>query len=385
MQPSTSSAQPPISLRLKRISDNFSDSVPDEQKMPPPKIVKLLPVKRAEKMEKIDISTLDLIYVCNHCKTQEDSFNKIYEHWLSVHKKGNGDPVAKRFIYRITQRVRCMFCPADVNFQTIRAHMDEMHANVLYAFAKYEKQSSGTIKCGICSEIAEDVGTLQSHFRTNHPQSQRSEMKIEPLPMLNDAIIDALLQQGDRGTFKCNHCCRHFPCRYDYEQHHKEEHKLNPQRYETNGKDVIKYGCTMCREMFTDENLAIDHLRSHIQQWYQCLYCPKKVQYLKLIQTHHELIHNSSELGYRIVNARDNLISFYQMTLTFSNGLTLIWGDVLNTKYGGIDRLVKYINELNDIQRQQQIKTLNTTSSTSIAQKSTNSAGKINQRRQTLL
>lgn len=382
--------QPPISLRLKRISD----PVPDEQRMPPPKVFKLLPVKKVEKvddiqqMEPLDLSSLDFIYKCNYCITQVDTFDKIHNHWLTIHKRNQNDPVTKRFSYRVTQRVKCVYCAADVTFQTIRTHMEQKHPNTTYAFKKYEISARANVHCGICSEEVKDVTALQIHFRTKHAQNQRPGIKTEALPTLNDAIIEALLQQGDRGTFKCNYCCRHFPCRYDFEQHHNAMHTTEPQKYETNGKDVIKYGCTMCREMYTDENLAIDHLRTHVPQWFQCLYCPKKVQFLKLIQTHHELIHNSSEVGYRCVNARENLSTFDKMTLTFSNGLTLIWGDVLNTKYGGVERLVKYLNELNEAQRQQQIRLLkkeSTTTNIITQKKSVQTVGKIGGRRPTLL
>lgn len=377
-QPSTSTAQPPISLRFKRVSDPVSD----EQKMPPPKAVKLLPLK---KVEKVDLSSLNLIYVCNYCLFQSDSFDKIHEHWLSVHKKGdNSDPIAKRFCYRVTQMVKCVLCSSNLTYQTIRTHMDQVHANCQYAFCKYSELID-KLQCGICGINAPDVSALQNHFRTNHPQSKRSDMKIEPLPILNDAILEALLQQGDSGTFKCTYCCKHFPCRYDYEQHHNEEHGTNRQRYETNGKDVIKYGCHYCRDIYTDENMAIVHLRSHIQQWFQCTHCTKKVQYIKLIQTHLQLMHEGKEFGYRLVNARENLNLFYQMTLTFSNGLALIWGDLLNTKYGGADRLVKYINELNEEQRRKQESALGTISTPATSSAASTNAGKVCRRRQTLL
>lgn len=379
-QPSTSGSQPPISLRLKRISD----PVPDEQKMPPPKLVKSLSTKKSDK---VDFNFLNLIYVCNYCKTQVDSFQKIHSHWLAVHKKGNSnDPIAKRFSYRITMRIKCIYCPADVTFQTIRAHMDEQHGKCPYAFAKLDANQNDKLLCGMCSANVPNIEALQMHFRSDHPQSQRPETKIEPMPMINDSILDILTQQGDCGTFKCIYCSRHFPCRYDYEQHHKKEHATSVEKYEINGKDVIKYGCNICREMYTDENLAIEHWRSHLQQWYRCLYCPKKVQFLKLIPTHHELIHNSSEIGFRIVNAHDNLNSLFQITLTFSNGLTMIWGDVLSTKYGGVERLVNYINQLNEQQRQQELKTLKATLvSASNAPKMVSPAAKIGSRRQTHL
>lgn len=356
--------QPPISLRLKRISDPLSD----EQKMPPPKLFKPLPL--AKKIEKVDLNTLDLIYVCNYCKLQYMTYLEIYDHWLNVHKKANNDATTQRFCYRVTQRVRCLLCPtANVTFQTIRTHMQNIHKSEPFAFAKFEKNPTTQIRCGICAVNVNTFGQLQNHFLKNHPQSQRSDMKIEPLPVINDAILEALLQQGDQGTFKCGYCHQHFPCRYDYDQHHQVIHGANPRRFDTNGKDVIKYVCNVCRQIQTDENNAIVHSREHTQQWYQCLHCPKKAESHKMIKNHIDLLHPGKEVGSRVINARDNLSLFYQMTLIFSNGLAMTWGDVLNTKYGGIERLIKYINDLNEVQRQEQLKL----------------AGKVRNRRQTLL
>lgn len=368
-QPSTSAAQPPISLRLKRISDPVSD----EQKMPPPKVFKLVPAK---KNDKVDLSTLDLIYVCSYCNFQADSFEKVHAHWLRVHKKGE-DPIAKRFCYRVTKRVKCVYCPEQVTFQTIRAHVQDKHAGSAYVFAKYDDSSNDQIQCGICSKDVPDLVQLHTHFSVDHPQSQKSDWKVELLPMINDAVLDVLLQQGDQGTFKCVYCGRHFPCRYDFDQHHEEYHSTASQKkYELNGKDIIKYACFMCRTTKTDESFAIEHLRNHIQSWFQCLHCPKKVKLLKLMQMHHLMAHEELDIAFEVVSARDSLNSYYQMVLTFSNGLTLTWGDVVNTKYGGVDRLVKYVNELNEAQRQQQLSLLGS---------SAGGAGKIGQRRQTLL
>lgn len=371
-QPSTSGSQPPISLRLKRISDPVGDG----QKMPPPKLVRVVSVK---KVEKVDLTTMDLVYACSYCKIRGLSFDSIQQHWLNDHKKNDNDPIAKRFSYRISRQVKCVFCTAQLTFYTIKSHMQVSHPTQGYAFAKYCKEPSDTIECGICGAGMQNIPTLQQHFCSDHPQTQQISTKIEPLPFLNDAIVEALLQHGDRGTFKCSYCYRFYPCRYDYEQHHKKEHSTAIPRYETNGKEVIKYGCTNCRDIYTDEKLALGHLRSHIKQSFQCLYCPKKEQDIKLIQMHHQLIHKSNEPGYR----RENLNSFYEMTLTFSNGLTLTWGDLLHTKYGGVERLLAYINDLNKVQLQQ-LKSTNAANPAPIAAP-TNNASRINRRRQTLL
>lgn len=366
-QPSTSSTQPPISLRLKRISDPLSD----EQKMPPPRVFKMMPIKKAEK---VDVTTLDLINVCNYCEFESNLFENVYSHWLRVHKKGD-DPISKRFCYRVTKKVKCVYCTDNVTFQTIRAHVQSKHPDCAYIFAKHTENSLyNQIQCGVCSKDVDNIAQLETHFSTDHPQCQKTDWKFEPLPIINDFVLDVLLQQGDQGTFKCIYCRQYFPSRYDYEQHHNEYHPTNERKYELNGKDIIKYRCFICRTIKSDEGSAIEHLRSHIPSWFQCLHCPKKLKQLRTMQVHHQMAHEELEIAFKVVSARDSLNSYYQMILTFSNGLTLTWGDVVNTKYGGVDRLMKYVNQLDETQRQQQLNLLRS-----------NSGGKICQRRQTLL
>lgn len=375
-QPSTSNAQPPISLRFKRIS--VPSAISDLQKMPPPP-VKPIPAKPTEN---VDLTTFDLKYVCNYCDFQADSFEMAHTHWLKVHKKGDDGPITKRFCYRVTCQVKCIYCTENVSFHTIRSHMLHSHVNCAYVFAKYNKSPSNSLQCGICSKYVSDNEQLIAHFAVEHQQSQQIEWKFEPLPMINDTILEKLIQQGDQGTFKCLYCKQYFPCRHDFEQHHKEEHPMKEQMYEQNGKDIIKYGCFVCPTTRTDEKVALEHLRIHFPPLFQCLHCLKKARTLKQIQYHHQLSHEELDISFKMISGRELLNAFHQLKLTFSNGLTLMRGDLANTKYGDINRLIKYNNDFNIAQTQQHLNLLkgsNSTASTS------NAFGKIGQRRQTLL
>lgn len=418
-QPSTSSVaqpqqqqQPPISLRFKRISDPIADT----EKMPPPKINKItikkampvastasaptVAIPTAMSMDKVDLNALGLVYLCYHCEHQSDNFDAIHAHWLKVHKKGE-DPTTKRFCYRLTKQVRCVYCPNDggsiFSYQTIRKHLMSSHKNSPYAYAKYDPSYAVNkpMECGQCAKVMPTIADLQMHFDAKHKGLQKpTPSSIDPLPIINDATLNALLEQGDQGTFKCAHCSCFYSCRYDYEQHHREDHRMIPQKYELNGKYVIKYGCFVCPQIKTDEAAAIEHIRAHFPIGYQCQYCPTQFKFLSAIVPHHATAHDTNlPVRFKLICTQDHFIACTQLILTFSNGLTLLWGDVMNTKFGGEIRLRKWVGSLIDQQNQQQLKAYNEVIKTkdgarggadaSGSSRASGMAGKIGHRRQT--
>lgn len=432
-QPSTSSAsqqqqqqqlQPPISLRFKRISDPIGDL----ERMPPPKISRIsvkktvpvisraataststgMPIKTTATaatpipmpLEEVDLKTLGLIYLCYHCQHQADNFDAIHAHWLKVHKKGE-DPTTKRFCYRVTKQVRCVYCVIDgsedadstLTYRTIRQHITNKHRNCPYAYAMYHPPNTPKkpIECGQCAKIMPTFADLQMHFAAAHKNLRKFTLSlVDPLPIMNDATISMLQHQGDQGTFKCAYCSCFYSCRYDYEQHHREDHQMIPQKYELNGKDVIKYGCFVCPQTKADELSAIEHVRTHFPIGYQCQYCPTKFKYLSAIVPHHRAVHNAdSEVRFKMVCAQDLFTMCMQLVLTFSNGLTLLWGDVMNTKCGGAERVGKLVNDFIEQQHQQQMKAYNEVIKLSPGAgggaSSNMMGGKIGHRRQTLL
>lgn len=378
----TTNSQPPISLRLKRISDPISD----DQMMPPP--TKSLKIKKSS----VNIAELHLIYLCSHCPTSSKTFDEIHSHWLKIHKKDDdSDPTVKRFCYRVTEKVRCLFCNEHVTYYSIREHMSLSHPKAVYAFVKYstvndtnDSSTNNKMRCGICSTKVDSNFNAQNHFRFDHRPSQRHGMKFELMPMLNDSILNVLLQQGDRGTFKCKYCSQYFTCRYDFERHHQQSHGSLTESYDINGSDVIKYGCYMCNDVYTDRNEAIEHIRNHLQQSYQCPYCPTiKANNIETIRKHHQLVHKTRSIEYKMVHTNQNLQSYYQMKVTFSNGLQLLWGEILDTQYGKKEQLINYIRELSELERRAQMKKFSIGSTTIQSIKVPVKIG--DRRRQTLL
>lgn len=380
---STSTDHPPISIRIKRITNPISV---DDKMMPPPSTMfKVIPSRK-----EIDSSMQkSLIYLCNYCSVEAANFDEIHSHWCQIHKDENfTDPEANQFLYRVTMKVQCIYCIEHVTFYTIQDHIQKMHPTKLFAFARPSTAPSenNSLQCGVCPlKLANDIDLIR-HFRSTHEDQQRIT-KIQPMPLLNDQIIDDLLKQGEHKTIQCLYCDQHFLCANDFKKHHDHEHALCLQmtkNWNTN-KNCIKYECSTCNYYHTDENAIIVHIReNHAQPLYQCLHCTKKLSDKAVIRAHHELVHNTTEIGYRTVDAHESLPLYNQMKITFSNGLTLIWGDIAFTKYGRLKHLVDVVNKGNEIDRQKYIKSASQSSNPS--SNVVTSPGRIgNQRRQTHL
>lgn len=323
-------------------------------------------------MEPVDLNKMGLIYVCYHCNHQTDNFEAIHAHWLKIHKRGD-EPLTKRFCYRVTKLVRCVYCPSgcvfngeNLTYQNIRKHFIEKHPNCKQAYAMHNPNVTIQImQCGQCAKVMNSVTALQAHFEIEHETQNRPDQKLpampaEPFPMINDAILNALKQQGDQGTFKCAYCSCFFSCRYDYDQHHRERHSTIPQKFELNGKDIIKYGCYVCPQTKTDELEAIEHLRAHYPIWYQCQNCTSRFRVLREIVSHHQSAHgDGKQIKFKMICSRDHFTACGQLVLTFANGLTFLWSDLVNTDCGNTDRLRKIINDLNETQNQIQLKAYN--------------------------
>lgn len=281
--------QPPIvPLRIKRVHDNIADM----QLMPPPKVTKLHPLSTI-KIE-FDLKTLDLIYVCKYCSTMFDSFEEVRTHWLNVHRKVGGiDSKPQRFVYRVTKKVRCIYCEENVTFYSIRPHMDTNHPKKGYVFGKFTKQPvNGQLQCGVCSETVDDENALTIHFQEKHSATMCCDTKTEPLSILTNETMDALLQQGDKGTLKCDYCSKYFTCRPDFEDHHQQTHSMQEPAYTLQSSDVIRYDCHICCDVFHFEKEAITHIRkNHLPAiTYECTICSKTFNHTNMISNHYKLM-----------------------------------------------------------------------------------------------
>lgn len=339
---SSSNPQPPIpKIRFKRINI-------DENLMPPPAKVSRVYGPRNDS----NTNRSSLIYQCDYCSMNGSSSPQLEDirlHWQQAHQKDNSDdPEAKQFRYRATVQVLCVHCNETMAFASIWEHLSRMHSNANFAFAKFNPNPSADIHCGMCLKRVSNNNELEVHFSNEHISSINSKAKVQPLPFFNDTIVETLIDQGNHESVKCSYCQEKFICKFDYEQHHQQYHPANVESHEPTDSNIIKYGCIECQMYSTNRNNIISHIwKKHIQSRYQCLYCSKETQFQKLIRTHHELAHKSNDVKYRIVDATKNVPSFYRMSMNFSNGLVLFWGDILKTKFSQVKQLIDHVNELN--------------------------------------
>lgn len=294
-------AQPPISLRLKRINIQPGSNGINQYRI-------------AENQNLIEKPSKSFSYVCSICSVLCSTFEKIHDHWIEAHAPDT-------FGFCITERVRCIFCDEKVTFYSIREHMLTAHRTKLYAFAKHAPDTSDPLLCGICSTKCESIEDLQKHFRFEHPTGQRPKA-IEPMPSIDDQTMDILTRLG-----YCNGVNK------------------------STKSAVVQYKCFICNDINPERLELIKHMRTHLYKVYQCLYCVTKTTDLSELLKHHIRCHNSTSTEYRVTNARDNLHSYYQIKIMFANGLQMILGDLIKTKYGQVEELIDVLNEMNGFEK----------------------------------
>lgn len=288
----------------------------------------------------------DFIYVCIYCKHTALSFKDIRNHWFETHKMSTSNASTfGRFCFQITKRVRCIYCLTEMTYQGIHNHILTMHQDQQYAFAK----SQIKIECGLCQYTSNNWANLKLHFNRLHMMNASNVIQTEPMEFINNQVLERLLDQGSTAEYKCSLCTRFFPSLENYENHHKNMHKNQIQSFEVTRTNTVTYGCPKCHEVFTDENKALKHVRVHIVPLFQCDYCQKVINDQIEMKNHLKQVHRTMETNYQTIDSGHALAAYLQMRLTFSNGLQVIWGDVINTKYGGRSRLLRLITEMHDL------------------------------------
>lgn len=292
------------------------------------------------------------VYICYHCEFRDEDFEKVLEHWTEQHKNCklpmHGKPTnrlnlmtGRPFWFKISKMVKCFHCTSKLDFNEIRSHCERNHALELPITTGVQNN----LLCGHCDEAFTDAAELKNHYTENHHPFYRMQLDSEPLDFLTTELLSNLRKHGCLRKVKCLWCKEIFDDRSDFNKHHSSQHVMQSIRFAYVNQRSVRFGCSVCRESFTDVNDALKHIRGHSLQ-YMCNFCDKKVSYSKLIKSHHEIMHNSSDTTYRNVSVRENLENYLKMTITFANGLTLTKADVMNTTYGNIETLINYIELL---------------------------------------
>lgn len=299
----------------------------------------------------LDRSRNIYIYICYHCEFSDENFDKLFNHWMEHHKSSklsipstlmNETKGGRPFWYKISKLIKCFFCMEKFTFNQIRTHHQQQHPTERCPVTTTLQNS---LQCGHCDITCRKSVDLKKHYIDSHQTFYGLQLEIEPLNFLTQPMLSTLVQQGYLYKTKCMLCQTLFHDRLEFNEHHKMAHSEKEPLCVLIDKDAIEYGCSVCRESFIDEEEALKHIRSHNLQ-YMCKFCDKIVNYLKLIKSHYEITHDSTDVTYRNVNVRENLSNYLSMTITFANGLTLTKADLMNTNYGDIDKLIAYLEKL---------------------------------------
>lgn len=292
------------------------------------------------------------IYMCYHCEFNDDDFEKVFEHWVEHHKCSMFTSpksatkldlmTGRPFWFKISKMVKCFYCADKLNFNEIRKHFDKNHPTEYPVTTGLQN----TLLCGHCDKAFSNSSELEGHYTESHHLFYRMQLDSEPLDFLTQQLLSKLMKHGCSDKLKCLLCQELFDNKLDFNKHQQIHHAAKHVQCSSVDNKIVHYGCSVCRESFTNEKYALKHIRGHNLQ-YMCTFCDKIVNYLKLIKSHNEIMHNSTDLLYRNVIVRENLGNYLKMTITFANGLTLSKADVIHTTFGDINKLIRYIEELN--------------------------------------
>lgn len=331
-------------------SDNTTTVVANTTNQP--SVVQLPPVLPAEPLRKI-LGAFDrnIVYICYHCVQKSPNIIDIYRHWQVAHKKSKTSSTnvtypGRPFLFKITKIVQCFHCPRTGTFNDIKLHNFRLHQGKQFACVDIVNLK----RCGECAFVyKQSRNEILTHYESEHALASYVQMRNEPFDYLTDEFLEKLLQVGYvDGEHKCLHCHAIFKYKDDYNKHHKDNHPDIGEHYE-NIPSVIEYGCSTCRDTLPDELEMVKHIREHDIQ-YQCKFCSKTFQYLKMVKQHHEIMHQSSDETFRNVDVMKNIQSYTNMRITFPNGLIVSKGDAKNTKYGQMDTVINYVKDLNRVE-----------------------------------
>lgn len=297
----------------------------------------------------------NIVYICYHCVHKSPHIGEIYNHWKEAHKSSktsnkNITFAGRPFLFKITKIVQCYHCLRTGTYNDIKLHNFRVHQGKQFACV----DMGNLRRCGECVfTYKHNRNEILAHYEKEHAQAAYVQMRNEPYDYLTDAFLTKLLTVGyTDGEYKCRWCDEpQYRYKDDYDAHHDAKHPGKDKQFDRQPSG-IEYGCSTCRDALPDERSMIKHIREHDMQ-YQCKFCEKTFQYLKMIKQHHEILHQSTDETFRNVDVKKNLDTYLNMRITFPNGLILSKGDVKLTKYGQIGTVLDYVTELNAEELQQ--------------------------------
>lgn len=290
----------------------------------------------------------NILYICYHCVFKASTLKDVYTHWKDSHKhpkKTSNNIVfpGRAFCFKITKMVTCFYCNKSGSYNDIKLHNFRAHHGVVFASV----DASDCRKCGECDfRFKDDREEIRKHYETEHVMTSYVHMRAEPVDYLNDEFLEKIFETGYKGEHECEYCGVVSKYVEDYEEHHNTTHKDEPQKCKIIPAR-IEYGCPTCRDTMYEEIAMVKHIREH-GMLYQCKFCDKTFQYLKMIKQHHEIMHKVKDETYRNVDVMSNLELYTGMRITFPNGLVLTKGEAKNTKYGNINEVIEYVTKLNE-------------------------------------
>ncbi|XP_058827439.1 uncharacterized protein LOC131687373 [Topomyia yanbarensis] len=276
-------------------------------------------------------------YVCNHCQMQCDTIDDVVEHWCRKHKDVDKSPL----MYKLFKLVRCFYCDKLSSYYDIKMHATVNHPGQTFACVDHQN----VFKCGECPFVLTGMKIdLLKHFKIYHSASKTED----PCDYIDDEFLHRMLEQNN-SLYTCNHCKIVFSSRFEYENHIDVCSFAGlPASFTSSSKSVrIRYICSCCNDMFSDEYSIAKHMRTHLAQ-YNCRYCKREFKQLSHLDQHQMVLHNAQDNDFILKDLNQYRNFFLKIKMLFPNGLLLSKVDAYRTVCGSVEDIINYARSVND-------------------------------------
>lgn len=276
-----------------------------------------LPATTAPALNKI------VTYGCCYCPNTSDNPKIIKDHWK---KKHNRSPT--QFTFKILKIFKCHYCKRSNTFEELKNHIKKQHPKNQFAMV----DNLYPEKCGLCNQNCGSGTEIIDHFMHHHHQVGN------PIKLSNYLTTELIDRINDEILPECTHCQDEFASLTELEKHTNEKHPESEMNF------IYIYGCSeQCHVTAPNERDMVAHIRQHFLH-YQCNFCDEKFLNIDLVREHHRHTHSCEDKTYRIADVKQ----YGEMKIIFPNGLVLTKSECINTRFGSMDKVIEFHNELHD-------------------------------------
>lgn len=300
-------------------------------------------------------SAPEFIFKCKYCSKRAGSVADMQTHWSQTHKFRPSDSdqlnTDEPFIFQVDKVLRCRLCENRVTMTSHQFHATHFHADQPIVVTEVTNPN----RCGLCSYVGTCKVALIEHGKQKHPAPKESEQSLlnRPLVPIDAKSLEALLQMGYQGQYKCLYCEVLLDSKAEYERHQADQHQRMPPLM-TVIAEPPRFACTICDRLADTEQEIVEHLQHHnmykFHDKYQCVHCPEAFGTKGMVRDHCQKSHDLDTNEFQLTSIQNRLPVYRRMKILFANGLMVCKSQVPLSRWGNMTDIIRAIQDIDEVE-----------------------------------